>query len=139
MLAHAEQVAVGILEPGNAGAAWGIPNAECVLGHERIAFKHNAGVGERLHRGGRVGYLPAEHGVGSDGDLLRDGHAQGCAMSVEHQRKIIFGDEAEPQYIAIECFGAGGAGGGHKGHQLCGGKRVWHAEIVTNSFRPNPR
>lgn len=89
-LGEAEDVAVGVVEPGDAGAAGGGPDGEGMsVVHAWIAEELDTGMSERGDGGLDVRDLPAEHGEGLGCEGLDAGDAEGDAGRLKDKREGI--------------------------------------------------
>src|ERR1700676_2199243 len=124
VLAYAQHISVGGLEPSHFRAAGSAPDAEFVLFHPGITLELNSGGGESAHRRGDVGHVPPEDGIRGQHYVAHDRHAQHGAMRVEYHRELVFGNQGQPEYTAIKSFGARGVAGGDERNDWRSGKHV---------------
>src|SRR5216683_606808 len=89
-LRKAQDVAVGILEPGNFGAARGGPDTFGILCGQAIAFKMHAFAAESGDGCGDIRDLPAENGEWLRLEGGRDiSNTEHDAIGIDGERKII--------------------------------------------------
>src|ERR1700682_2958559 len=102
-LGEAEDVAIGILEPGDFGAAWGRPDSLCILSGQAVTFKLHASLFESGDSFGDVGNLPAENGERLRLESRRNiGDAEHDAIDVEREGKIILAEDAQTEHAFVE-------------------------------------
>src|SRR5580700_8398840 len=93
VLADGEDVAIGVLEPGDLRSSGGVPQAVFVLRKAGKAFEMHAAGGELAREPGGVGHLPAEDGERLRLEIADERGPQHDSLHVKHQGKTIFMDE----------------------------------------------
>src|SRR5215467_11953856 len=130
-----ENVAVGIPEPGDAGAGRGAPDPERVLVHAREAIERDAATGELAHGRHEVIDPPAEDGERLRLELVHSRHAEHDAGQVEHESEALVRHEGEPERVLVERTGSSGVGGGD---ERDGGSSVEHRPMVGAGLATDP-
>src|SRR5882762_8391488 len=100
---EAQDVAVGILEPSDFGAARGSPDAFGILCGQAIAFEMHAFLFESGNGCSDIRDLPPENGerlrLEGRGDV---GNAEHYAVGVEGQGKIVLAQDMQSQHVFVK-------------------------------------
>ena len=103
---QAEEIFVGILEPGDQSAGGRGPDSLNVLLEKAVSLKADPGRFELGNRGTNVRHIPAENRTRQVGALLADGGAQHDAVGIEDERKgKVFAHQGQAEGVAIERAG----------------------------------
>src|SRR6266404_1538420 len=132
-LCEAQDVAVGILEPGDFGAARGGPDTFGILCGHAIAFKTHPFVFENGDGCGDIRDLPAENGKGLWLEGWRDvSNAQHDAVGVKGDSKIVLTQDMQSEHAFVKWPRFIGVQGGGESHDFVRGE---HA-ILPGDTRP---
>src|SRR5882762_2907908 len=133
-LREAQDVAVGILEPGDFGAARGGPDTFGILCGHAIAFKMYAFAFESGDGFRDIRDLPAENGERLRLEGRRDvGDAQHDAVGVQGQSKIVLACDTQSEHAFVKWPRFISVQGGGESHDCVRGE---HA-ILPGDTRPS--
>src|SRR6267154_690044 len=124
-LCEAQDVSVGILEPGDFGAARGGPDALGILRRQAIAFKMYAFAFERGDGFGDIRDLPTENGERLRLERRRDvGDAQHDAVGVQGEGKIVLAQNTQSEHAFVKWPRLIGIQSGGESHDFVRGEHA---------------
>jgi len=119
MLADAEDVAVGVFEPGDFAAVGGGPDAEFLVLGKGIFFRGDAAVAKPGGGGFDVLDLPSEDGALERSEIRDLGDANHVVADAHDQRKFIETYKLESKLAFVEGAGFVVVGCGYEADHLC--------------------
>src|ERR1700734_150823 len=138
MFREAEDISIGILEPGDARTGGSSPDAKRILLHpvEVVTLEVNAGFDQFVDGGDDVGHLPAEDGALRRRVLFGHPQTDHDAIGIEDKRKRRFLiEQRQSERVAIEDLGAldvddGGEADDVVFGEACGRGHGFHHELT---------
>ena len=117
-LGEAEDVTVGILEPGDARSARRLPDPALVLARHAVLLESDPALGQPSYSIFDIGDVPTRYGKRLRFEVLYVRDTQHRSVRVEDQRKVVFAHDRQTKNAFIEGTRIRKVCRGHKRHQL---------------------
>jgi hypothetical protein len=133
MFRKAQDISVGVFEPGNFSPGWSDPDARCILTHAFVAFESDTCQCKCVYGVGNILNLPSQDGAASNRRFGSHDKAQHDPVRIEDQgERWFFCDQAKVENIPVKVPGTLYVEDGDESDDVVGSKScmLCHADMM---------